>query len=146
MNLCRVHFHNLVDRVFQHPAAPGLSSIASPMAARRGFLRGGALLLAGAGGFAVITTTAESLSDNAPPRWIHDRVPPRQEQLRRLSEGTAANPYDVLIIGGRVERMAAAVREMTTAAGGGRGSGGGGWRAQNRQTPTSRQSANFHSS
>lgn len=69
------------------------------MASRR-FLQGGALLLAGAGGFAAVTATL-SLTDNGPtPQWIHGRVPPRAEQLRRLSQGTAASPYDVLIIGG----------------------------------------------
>ena len=89
---------HILLRHLQHLLGP--RSLGSAMAARRGFLRGGALLLAGAGGFAAVASTALALSDSAPPRWIHDRVPPRQEQLRKLSQGTAASPYDVLIIGG----------------------------------------------
>ena len=90
------------------------------MAARQGFLRGGALLLAGAGGFATVTSTALALSDSVPPRWIHDRLPPRQEQLRKLSQGTAASPYDVLIIGGGCAQPGSC-RAAAAAA------GGGGW-------------------
>lgn len=63
--------------------------------------RSGALLLAGGAAFAA-TSTALALNDNYSPRWIHDRLPSRAEQLHRLSQGTAANPYDVLIIGGEL--------------------------------------------
>lgn len=71
------------------------------MAARRA-LRGGALVaLAGAGGLAAITVSQSSNDGNPAPTWIHGRVPPRAEQLRRLSShGSPASPYDVLIIGG----------------------------------------------
>jgi len=74
------------------------------MASRRFWLRGGTVLLAGAGGVAAVTT-ALAINDNHPPKWIYDRVPTRAEQLRRLSQGTAAAPYDVLIIGGAARRL-----------------------------------------
>lgn len=59
------------------------------------------LLVVGAGGLAAAAaSTALALSDRPAPSWLHDKLPSRQEQLRRLSQGTAANPFDVLIIGG----------------------------------------------
>lgn len=63
------------------------------------WVRGGALVLAGGAAFAA-TSGSIALSDDPTPRWISNRVPSREEQLHRLSEGTAQNPYDVLIIGG----------------------------------------------
>lgn len=73
------------------------------MASRR-LLKGG--LLAGAGALAVAAASGTALladhssSSSVRPAWINDALPSRQEQLRRLSQGTAANPFDVLIIGG----------------------------------------------
>ncbi|KAL4440446.1 hypothetical protein ABPG75_003447 [Micractinium tetrahymenae] len=84
------------------------------MAARR-VLQGGALVaLAGAGGLAAITASL-SASDGGPaPSWIHGRVPPRAEQLRRLSHhGSPAAPYDVLIIGGGATGTGCAVDAAT---------------------------------
>lgn len=74
--------------------------------------RSGALLLAGGAAFAA-TSTALALNDNYSPRWIHDRLPSRAEQLHRLSQGTAANPYDVLIIGGGATGTGCAVDAVT---------------------------------
>ena len=56
----------------------------------------------GAGGFAAVASTTLALSEQRyqQPHWIHSTLPSREEQVRRLSQGTAANPYDVLIIGG----------------------------------------------
>lgn len=39
--------------------------------------------------------------DQPVKRWgLAERVPSRAEQFRRLSEGTADKPYDLLVIGG----------------------------------------------
>lgn len=56
----------------------------------------------GAGGFAAVASTTLALSEQRyqQSHWIHSTLPSREEQVRRLSQGTAANPYDVLIIGG----------------------------------------------
>lgn len=76
---------------------------------------GGAVLLAGAGGLAIYTAgQPDSGIDSGPaPQWIRDRVPPRAEQLSRLSQGTAARPYDVLIIGGGATGTGCAVDAAT---------------------------------
>ena len=75
------------------------------------YARAGGLLLLGAGGLAAAASTTLALSENpAAPRWIHNKLPPREEQVRRLSQGTAANPYDVLIIGGAGRSWIAAPR------------------------------------
>ena len=63
--------------------------------------RRAALAVAGAGGLAAAAaSTSLALSDQSAPGWIHNRLPSRDEQLRKLSQGTAANPFDLLIIGG----------------------------------------------
>lgn len=65
------------------------------------YARAGGLLVLGAGGLAAAASTTLALSEQRPtPHWIHNTLPSREEQIRRLSQGTAANPYDVLIIGG----------------------------------------------
>ena len=66
------------------------------MAARRLLLP----LLAGAGGFAVVRHLNSEPEEGPTLRLALDTVPPRQEQLRLLSQGTETSPYDVLIIGG----------------------------------------------
>lgn len=65
----------------------------------------------GAGGLAVgAASTALTLGDQpGAANWIHDRLPSRDEQLRKLSQGTAANPFDVLIIGGEAQGSEAVV-------------------------------------
>ncbi|PSC72023.1 glycerol-3-phosphate dehydrogenase mitochondrial-like [Micractinium conductrix] len=68
--------------------------------AARWAARGGTLILAGAGGFAAVNGTLAAANDGPAPAWLHGTVPSRDEQLRRLRQGTAASPYDVLIIGG----------------------------------------------
>ena len=42
-----------------------------------------------------------------------DHVPPRHEKLRRLAQGTAAKPYDVLIIGGGATGTGCALDAVT---------------------------------
>ena len=61
------------------------------------------LALAGTGGLAALALAGPAgahPANSAAPRWIDDPLPPRAEQLRRLAAGTAANPFDVLVIGG----------------------------------------------
>lgn len=88
------------------------------MASRR-LLQGGALL--GAGALAVGLASGTALladhSSSARPAWINDALPSRQEQLRRLSQGTPANPFDILIIGGaqRGEAIGRAAARATSA-------------------------------
>lgn len=74
------------------------------------YARAGGLLLLGAGGLAAAASTTLALSEQrSPPHWIHNKLPSREEQVRRLSQGTAANPYDVLIIGGARPHNAVAI-------------------------------------
>jgi hypothetical protein len=61
---------------------------------------GATVLFSGGAAWAACSISL-ALSDEHTPRWIHDRLPSRAEQLRRLSQGSAATPYDVLIIGGK---------------------------------------------
>lgn len=65
---------------------------------------GGGLLLAGAGvSYTLLSKDFSPFgsSEHPFPRTVFaDKVPSRDVQLRKLAEGTAANPYDVLVIGG----------------------------------------------
>ena len=81
---------------------------------RRAFQRGGLLLLGGATGVAATTTAlAHDAPTAQPPSQLAAQVPSRAQQLRRLASGTAAEPFDVLVIGGGATGTGCALDAVT---------------------------------
>lgn len=75
---------------------------------------GAAAVGAAAGGLALASVQESQALEIASPRAkFADHVPPRSEQLRRLSAASAANPFDVLIIGGGATGTGCALDAVT---------------------------------
>ncbi|KAK2080209.1 hypothetical protein QBZ16_000062 [Prototheca wickerhamii] len=86
----------------------------------RRLILGTGVLSAGAGAvYALSAPGTAYASVKEPVPVLSDRVPSREEQWANLSQGTASNPYDVLVVGGGATGTGVAIdsatRGLTTA-------------------------------
>ena len=80
----------------------------------RRLILGTGVLSAGAGAvYALSVPGTAYASVKEPVPVLSDRVPSREEQWANLSQGTASNPYDVLVVGGGATGTGVAIDSAT---------------------------------